>query len=184
MKDIAEYAHDIRGFVKYGDNPLNTVQNKMHPLLSTLSELITNKDFFGGAIRSPGDTGVQQVKDVGKFLGNQMVPFGLRNYQQQSKLKGEDPTIGGYVTSPPMYGITPAPGYITKSDEQTESSQVSKMRDSLITKFREEMRDGAEWPDIRQRAMDAGLSPRDVEYIKASGRPPHAPKKLKAFADH
>jgi hypothetical protein len=184
MKDIAEYGHDIRGFIKYGDNPLNTIQNKMHPLLSTVAQLVTNKDFFGGAIRSPGDTGMQQAKDVGKYLGNQVMPFGIRNYEQQAKLKGEEPTVGGYLTSPSMVGITPAPGYITKSDEQTESSQVSKMRDSLITKFREEMRSGAEWPDIRQRAIDAGLGVRDVEYIRASGQAPKPPKKLKSFAEH
>lgn len=182
MKDIAEYGHDIRGFVKYGDNPFNTVMNKIHPLISTVADMVTNKDFFGGAIRSPGDTTAQQALDEAEFLMKQVTPFSLRNYLQQSKLKGEDPSALGYVTSPQMIGVSPAPGYITKTDEETESSQVNKMRDSLISKFRQEMRDGADWSEINQRAMDAGLSKQDRNFIRKSAvqRPP---KHMKAFGN-
>ena len=109
MKDIYEYGHDIRGFVKYGDNPLNTVMNKIHPLISTVADIIKNKDFFDGAIRSPGDKPMQQVQDEAEFMLKQMTPFSYRNYMQQSKVKGEDPSIGGYLSNPSMIGITPAP---------------------------------------------------------------------------
>lgn len=182
MKDIAEYGHDIRGFVKYGDNPFNTVLNKIHPLLSTVGDLISNKDFFGGAIRSPGDTAGQQAKDVGKFLGKQVLPFSLRNYQQQTSASGEEPSVGGYLTSPSMIGLSPAPGYITKTDAQTESAAVNRMHDALVAKFREEMRAGADWGEINQRARDAGLSPQDRAWIRKSAvqRPP---KRLKAFGN-
>lgn len=183
MKDIAEYGHDIRNFGKYGDNPFNTLENKMHPLLSTLHQIFTNKDFFGGAIRSPGDAPLQQVLDEANYLLKQFTPFGVRNYIQQAKLKDEEPTVLGYLTSPQMIGLTPSPGYITKNDAEAESSQVSKMHDSLMTKFREEMRDGADWSEIRQRARDAGLSGRDLDYLRRSAvqRPP---KRLKSFATH
>ena len=184
MKDIAEYGHDITGFLKYGDNPFNTIQNKMHPLLSTVGQIITNKDFFGGAIRSPGDTKTQQALDYAEYALKQMTPFGVRNYIQQSKVEDVEPTIMGYLSSPQMIGITPAPGYMTKTPEELESSQVNKMHDSLMMKFREEMRSGADWSDIRQRARDAGItSQSDLAMIKkyATQRPP---KHIRAFADH
>ena len=183
MKDIAEYHRDIRGFVKYGDDPLHTISNKVSPLISLANQLRNGEDFFGGAIRSPGDSSMQQTLDVANFVLKQFSPFGIRNYIQQSKLNNEDASIFGYVTSLPFYGITPAPGYITKNDEQTESSQVNKMHDSLMTKFKEEMRDGAEWSDIKQRAKDAGItSLKDLAYIHQSAKQKPA-KKLKAFAD-
>jgi hypothetical protein len=184
MKDIAEYGHDITGFLKYGDNPFNTIQNKMHPLLSTVGQIITNKDFFGGAIRSPGDTKTQQAMDYADYMLKQMTPFGVRNYIQQSKVKDVEPTIMGYLSSPQMIGITPAPGYMTKTPEQLESSQIAKMHDSLVSKFKEEMRSGADWSEIHQRAVDAGItSPQDLAMIRkyATQRPP---KHMRSFANH
>jgi hypothetical protein len=184
MKDIAEYGHDLRNFAKYGDNPFNTVMNKLHPLISTMGQVITNKDFFGGAIRSPGDEPMQQALDEANYALKQITPFSFRNYMQQAKAKGEDPSIAGYLSSPSMIGITPAPGYITKNDEQTESAQVNKMREALITKFREEMRDGADWPEIRQRARDAGItSDGDLSFIRRSAEQ-RPPKHVKEFASH
>ena len=192
MKDIGEYAHDIHGAVAYGDNPFHTVTNKLHPLLATIAELVTNKDFFDGAIRSPGDSAFQQAKDVGGFLAGQFAPFSIRNFQQQQKNADAPPienvgdfinAAGQYVTSPQMIGVSPSPGYITQSDEQQQNNQVAKMRNSLIMKFKEDMRNGADWADIAQRVRDAGLSPQDAAYIRRSAvqRPP---KRFKSFADN
>ncbi|APB99009.1 LPD5 domain-containing protein [Polynucleobacter asymbioticus] len=183
MKDIAEYSRDIHGFVKYGDSPFNTITNKIHPLISFMSQMITNKDFFGGAIRSPADSAWKQVLDEANFALKAFSPFGIRNYLQQSSLNNEYPTIGGYLTSSQFIGITPAPSYITKNDAEQESAQVHKMHDSLMTKFKEEMRNGAEWSDIRPRARAAGItSDMDLASIhkSATQRPP---KKLKSFSN-
>ncbi len=181
MKDIAEYYHDGVNFVKYGEDPFHTIENKLHPLISTAQQMITNKDFFGGAIRSPGDKPWQQVLDEIEYLGKQFTPFGIRNYLQQAKLKDEKPSIAGFMTSPQMVGVTPAPGYITKNDAQAESSMVNSMHDSLMTKFKDQMRDGADWGEVRQRAMAAGIkSPQDLAMIQKYATQ-HPPKHLKAF---
>jgi hypothetical protein len=114
-------------------------------------------------------------------LLKQFTPFGIRNYIQQSKLAGVEPTVLGFVTSPQMIGITPAPGYITKNDAQTESAQVNKMRQSLVSKFREEMRDGANWAEVRPRAIAAGIKGEDLNFIR-KGAVQTPPKHLKQFA--
>ncbi len=152
MKDVAAYAKDAKGFVKYGSDPLQTLENKTHPLLSTVSQMLHNQDFFGAAIR---------------------------NYQQQAASAGEKPSIGGWMSSPSMVGITPAPGYITKSPEQEQSAEIGRLREPLMRKFREELQGGAQADQAMVRRMSqSGLSRRDIEYvIKSSGAKsmPHRP---------
>jgi ADP-Ribosyltransferase in polyvalent proteins len=175
MKDIYAYAHDLYGFGKYGSNPFNTLQNKLHPLLSMVAQMISNKDFFGGAIRSPGDPMVQQLKDEADFIVKQISPFGIRNFQQQQKTKGQQPTVAGYLTSPSMIGITPAPAHIVKNDAQNESSALSGMKDSLVAKFRQELKDGANPVAIRRRMESAGMLPAEITTVIKQGTQPPKP---------
>ena len=180
MKDVYEYGHDIRGFVKYGEDPTHTLKNKMHPLISTISQMLNNEDFYGGNIRSPGDPAVQQIKDEAEFLLKQVLPFGVRNYQQQAKLKEEEPTIEGYLTNPSMYGLTPAPGYITKTDAMIESGEVWKNKDGLIRKFEEELKDKGPQDGDMKRWKNAGLDRHDIRRITRSAHV-HKAGRLRAF---
>lgn len=181
MKDVFAYGEDIHNFVKYGGDPLQTLKNKAHPLISTVSQMLNNQDYFGGAIRNPADPVTQQIIDEAAYLVQQFEPFSMRNYMQQAKEKGEEPTMLGYLTSPSMIGITPAPGYMTKSDEQLESAQVNRMREPLIQKYREALKNGAKVEDVIPEMIKGGLSKRDMQYvIKSSGDTPK-PSRLKKF---
>lgn len=181
MKDVFGYGEDLANFAKYGSDPTQTLKNKAHPLISTISQMLNNQDYFGGAIRNPADSATKQIMDEAAYLIQQIEPFSMRNYMQQAKQKGEEPTIMGYLTSPSMIGVAPAPGYITKSDEQLESAQVSRMREPLIQKYREALKNGAKVEDVIPEMIKGGLSKGDMRYvIKSSGDTPK-PSRLKKF---
>lgn len=90
MKDVYAYGEDAPNFAKYGGSPLNTIGNKLHPLIATIARMLHNQDFFGGAIRNPADPVVRQVMDEAAYLMQQLEPFSLRNYQRQARRYGND----------------------------------------------------------------------------------------------
>ena len=184
MKDIFAYGEDAKNFVKYGSDPTQTLKNKAHPLISTVSQMLNNEDFYGASIRNPSAPAVQQIMDEANYVLKQIEPFSLRNYQQQAKLKGEDPSVAGYFSSPSMVGITPAPGYITKSPEQLESSQVSHLRDPLMKKFREDIQGGADVDKLIPAMVNAGLTRQDIKNVIKSASQQQRPHRLKSFGKY
>jgi hypothetical protein len=180
-KDIAAYWKDVSGAAKYGEDPTQTLKNKLHPLLSTFSQMLENKDFFGASIRNPADPAVKQVQDEAAYILQQMLPFSVRNYQQQAKVSKTEPSVPGYLfENPAMVGVTPAPGYVVKSEAQMESSEVSKLRDPLMKRFREDLQNGEPTAESVRRMRAAGLSTRDIRYVLRSAGPP-GPHRLKHF---
>ena len=174
MKDVYEYGHDISNFVKYGDNPTNTLQNKLHPMLGMIAQMVGNKDFFGGAIRSPGDPFVQQIQDEATYLYNSVQPFSIRNFAQQQKTAGTsgfDPaSYLNPVSNPSLVGITPAPGYVTKNDKQTEASELGKQKDALVVKYREALQNQEITPaQAAQRMLAAGMRMNEVHMVIQQG---------------
>lgn len=165
VKDVAEYEHDAEGFVKYGSDPLHTIKNKLSPSLSTISQMLNNEDYYGGAIRSPGDSAVQQAHDVASYLSKQILPFSVRNFQNQPKGGAAGGGIPGYVTSASFYGLSPAPGYITKSAADQESQEVAKDAPALMKKFRESIKENGIQDDTLSRMIAAGLTPEQRKLI-------------------
>jgi hypothetical protein len=183
MKDVYEYYHDLSGFAKYGSNPTNTLQNKMHPLLSLISQMINNKDFFGATIRNPTSPVVMQIQDEANYIVKQLAPFSLRNYQQQSKVKDIEPTLGGYLTSPSMIGITPAPGYVTKSEAQTESASILATKDAMTKRFRQALKDGEDKDEIVSQMKRAGFVQREITTLINSTKKDKKPAKLRSYQE-
>ncbi len=184
MKDVYAYSKDAHDFVKYGSNPFQTLQNKMHPLLSLVSETLSNEDFYGGAIRNPGDPWVQQMQDEGNHILQTFEPFSYRNFMQQQQEKGKGFDMGDYLSSPSMIGVTPAPGYITKSPEQVESGQVNRLHEPLYKKFSMLLKEpGADQAAIVSRMRTSGFTPHEIaSMIKYSHRT--GPGRLKKFGDN
>lgn len=181
MKDVFAYGEDAHNFAAYGGDPTQTIKNKMHPLLSTMSQMLNNQDFFGAAIRNPADKAVTQIADEAAYILQQMTPFSYRNYIQQAKAKGEEPSVMGYLSSPSMIGITPAPGHIVKSDEELESGHVSQLHDALTKKFKAEIKAGADVESLIPEMVKSGMNKRDIKYIVSSSGPVPKPHRLKKF---
>jgi hypothetical protein len=181
MKDVYAYWKDVRGAVKYGEDPMQTLKNKAHPMISTVSQMLDNKDFYGAAIRNPADPAVKQVQDEAGYILKQMLPFSVRNYQQQAQTAKTQATAPGYLfENPALIGVTPAPGYVTKSEKQLESAEVSKLREPLMKRFQEDLRNGEQTAEAVRRMRAAGLSTRDIRYVLRSAGPP-SPHRLKHF---
>lgn len=95
MKDIYHYT----------EAPIKTVTNKLNPILSIISQMLENKDFYGTKIRNEDDPIVKQIAFEAKYALKQIEPFGFRNMQQQKK--SGNSSLADIVG--PWIGITPAP---------------------------------------------------------------------------
>jgi hypothetical protein len=139
--------HDIRmslpSYMKdvyaYSDSPGQTASHKLHPALSTVSEMLQNKDFYGTKIRNEDDPAMKQAMDMLKHVGKQFIPLGVQGY---NKLDEEGASMSRKVL--PFVGVTQAPqslslspaekmakdlrekafGGMTRTQDQAERSQV------------------------------------------------------------
>jgi hypothetical protein len=62
----------------YGTNPAETLKNKVHPLVHTVWDMLSNEDYYGNKIRNSGDPVFQKLLDTAKFAGKQFLPFSAR----------------------------------------------------------------------------------------------------------
>ena len=92
-----------------------------------------------------------------------------------------DLAIGGHGGRLDRIGVVPAPGYITKSDAEKESMAVSKLRDPLIRKFRQQIKDGANVDDLVPQMLRAGLSRQDIRFVIRTASDIPRPHRLKSF---
>lgn len=109
---LPTYMKDI---YHYGIDPLQTLSNKIHPLLTMASEMVKNKDFYGVKIRNEDDPFMQKRLDELKYLGRTLIPLSIRNYQKELE-SGTTPQGAAKA----FLGVTPAP----KSVGQTEFEQA------------------------------------------------------------
>ena len=93
-----------------------TVLTKTHPFWQTLAELYNNKDYFGKQIYTPTQEDYAskefvnnlpgQVKQIGKFIAGQFVPFSMQSLQ---KLKEDEGTM---LPNPKPTNIAEVPRYV------------------------------------------------------------------------
>jgi len=105
MKDVFAVKRDVIG----------TIGHKLHPLAAAVVAMLNNQDYYGTEIRHADDPVVKQVLQEMKYVGEQFLPFSIRNFQQRRR-SGE--SIGKSAAG--FFGITPAPGYMTRSPLENE----------------------------------------------------------------
>ena len=113
MKDIYAVKQD----------PIRTISHKTHPMINTIINMLNNEDYFGYEIRNPNAPAVKQVVQLIDYMSEQFVPFSIRNIQQRKKA-GD--TTGESLQS--LYGITPAPKYITNTKLQNKIGELYEKR--------------------------------------------------------
>ena len=97
----------------------------MSPVLSMLSAVLENRDFYGTEIRHPDDPVVQQLWQLAKFAGAEAMPFSVRGVQKLVQQKGSlERSLPGQVKAAfrnpkeliaGQFGFQPAPAYIQNS---------------------------------------------------------------------
>lgn len=101
-----------------------TATHKLHPLLSSISQMLDNKDFYGNEIVNRDDPLVSKLYDEAKFIGKQFVSFSVRNVQQRS-----DDTKETIAES--FLGILPASKELMRT--KAEQMMVDYVRSKIPT---------------------------------------------------
>lgn len=123
MKDVFHAAHD----------PLSTVTNKLHPILSTTAQMLQNKDFYGVEIRHAGDHPIRQILQELGYVGGTLVPFTGRNLMKEIKAGAPPVVIAGGLA-----GLTQAPNSVGKSDAQNLADEIARASMPRRTRTSEE----------------------------------------------
>jgi hypothetical protein len=101
MKDIYEYGYDAP----------HALINKTNPLIPVVHQMLSSEDYFGMPISDPDAPGADQVVQYMQFLGRSFEPFSVQGYLRMAR-ENE-----GHKSLAALFGVTPAPGYITSPEE-------------------------------------------------------------------
>jgi uncharacterized protein (DUF2237 family) len=77
---------EVNDIVSMGDDPVRTIENKAAPLLTALSEILRNRDFYGVQVHQPGSKWYDPAarwQDV-KHIAAGAMPLALQNYLKTS----------------------------------------------------------------------------------------------------
>lgn len=134
---LATYMKDI---IHFGRHPVRTVEGKLHPVLSFLGGIISNRDFYGNKWRNPHDPLTQQLKQFEEYVRESFTPISIRNVQE-AKRRGES----AFRVITPFFGITPASREAIRTPAQNLMAELLHERTPPLT------------PAQRQRADSLGL---------------------------
>jgi GGDEF domain-containing protein len=110
MKDVVEYAQA----------PGETTIHKLAPIWNTAAELWQGQDYFGNPIWNPDESDSAKFRDGVTFFAQQYRPFSFTNQRQFGEVPGAKGDVLKYGTA---FGLTPAPGSITKPEKIAEFQQ-------------------------------------------------------------
>lgn len=141
MKDVFSYYED----------PKQTLLNKSAPLLSLMSDIYHNRDYYGVKVYNEDDNIAKRQIDKGIYALKAFEPFWMRGMGKEAERGGG--LVETISTSPqkiiaPEFGIMPASSAFTLSDAEKLANKISistitlgsrtaekKQRDDLITKY-------------------------------------------------
>jgi hypothetical protein len=115
---LPTYMKDIYHF---GTEPLKTLSNKLHPMLTLIHEMIVNKDFYGEKVRNEDDPLVQQVKQLAVHAVTAQEPLSIRNLRRGLEL-GQSEVVAGRS----FVGLTPAPSAINRTKAEQLAAEITQ----------------------------------------------------------
>jgi diguanylate cyclase (GGDEF)-like protein len=113
MKDVYAYAHA----------PVKTLLHKSHPLLSVVSDIARNRDYYGTEIRNEDDSILHQIGDSLGYVASAFVPFWMKGVQKEHQRGGSLLT-----EAMPLVGVMPAPSDINKTPAELLMGEYSADR--------------------------------------------------------
>ncbi|MBF0456732.1 MAG: hypothetical protein HQK99_02435 [Nitrospirae bacterium] len=105
----------MKDMIAYGKHPFTTITNKVHPLLSLISDMLNNNDFYGHKVYNEGDPLTPKAIDLAKHAGLAFEPFAFRGARRNIELNEGRINEKTFL---PFIGITPAPANISKTPAQ------------------------------------------------------------------
>jgi hypothetical protein len=82
---LPTYQKDIHAYM---EDPGHVLMAKTHPLVSLISDVMKNKDYYGVRIRNVEDPKYQQAGDIAKYGVKQFVPFWMRGAAKEAERGG------------------------------------------------------------------------------------------------
>ncbi len=102
---------------------LTTAAHKSSPLVNIALEALKGQDYFGEELWADNATTEERMKEGALFLSRHLTPFSLRGVQQIKKNGGSARDM--LITA---LGFTPAPKYITQTDDEKAVYDMGKRR--------------------------------------------------------
>lgn len=132
---------------------------KLHPMLTTIAEMLENKDWRNGEIRHADDPWMKQVVDSAKFVADQVIPFAFRysledQARRTERLGGHTPQYSNTQAVGAFFGMTPAPQVLKEHAYQIAQERYANRGSERHTKEQLARRD-------RKREMARALRKRD-----------------------
>jgi hypothetical protein len=129
---IPGYLKDV---IAVSKNPVQTFLNKLHPLLSTGSQIAQNKDYYGRAIYNRLSDDNRAVSYL-EYLLNQTVPFSIRAMMKQSSAE-----LSPMAQALSFWGIQPAPDSVV-NPEKMEGLEALRLSREVRPRARAQNREG------------------------------------------
>ena len=185
---LPTYAKDIYAYI---NKPGQTLLNKTHPILSLMSDIAKNRDYYGVQIRDKEDNPGTQTLQVGEYALKAFVPFWMRGAQKEQERGDSLATIAS-----PLIGIMPATAEFTKTKAQALMSEIlqdrskgtmpreqadrNQLKQKLETRLRNN--DATALSDMAQYIKDGKLSRSDVSLVRKSAKIPYEVKAFKTLS--
>jgi hypothetical protein len=150
MKDVYHFSSD----------PIKTLAGKVHPMLTSIYEMLTNKDFYGVQIRNEDDPIIDQMKEIAKNRLKNLEPLSVRNLQRGLE-QGQTPVQAARS----FVGLTPAPTAISQTRAERVASDLVSRRMPSGAKTEEEFETSA-----LKRQLRGSLAKGDPEPLRAAVR--------------
>jgi hypothetical protein len=178
MKDVYHFRH----------SPWRTILNKVAPLPSLIAQQLENKDFYGTEIIHADDPLIKKIGEELKFLGTQLTPFGIRNYQKESYGQSKVTKALSFV------GIVPAPYDVNMTEAEKKASEIQRKKhpsaartqeqaaeSQAITKVRNEYSMTKDKKTLLQAIKDGVISRAQASNIMKSSRKIPIEKMVSSF---
>ena len=107
----------------FATEPGKTLANKASPMISLVSEMLNNQDFYGTEIRDKDDPIIKQLLSMAEHIGKTAMPFGVRQVQRSNEqgLSARDKVM-------PFFGLVPAPSALNESKAERLARELQKER--------------------------------------------------------
>ena len=151
--NLPSYQRDVYGLLH---QPLQMIQNKLHPALSMAFELWRNQDYFGNEIHNPEDHWPEQAKQYLQYFLKGVEPYALQNQQRNADAGG-----GAVRSALPFLGVTPAPASIARTKFQQAVVKARSEQEHETNRSPEQAQHGRDLSDAinKVRAGDRSVLP-------------------------
>lgn len=137
----------MKDLYHYTEAPIQTVSNKLNPILAAMEQMMANKDYYGTKIRNEDDPLTKQVMSEAGFILKQVTPFSIRNMMknQETGNKSLFDTVGPWV------GITPAPYDIDQTKAEKLAHEIAMSHQEIGGRTEEQMERSRLVSDLTRR---------------------------------